>query len=255
MRRDALDRGKKLAKRGAVEARRTGGLLGRAWHRAAPVLTAAASLPLVIAAEGIALGSRVGAWIGRRIDAVSAAVRPELALAALAAFACAALAASQFVHFTAVEVGAPEYKSGIGRVAPVPLADPRDAGEAHGYVLLGVAAVAFFFVLATLSGRWRLGRVVVLCGLIGIGVSLLIDIPRGLDAGRAGISYAGAQIEFTEGFYAQLAASAVLALSGALLGTFVHRAHPERDSRRRRRGARRLSADTRFGRSPRRSGA
>jgi len=210
--------------RGLVESGRKTG--ARIAPKLGPPLTAILSAPLVAAAAAITLASHVGAWIGDRIASLSAALRPELAVAAVAAAAAALLGLSQFVHYTIVEVDASAYRGSIGRVAPAPTAAPQDAGAAHAYVLLGIAVLALVLIALTLLGRWRFGRLVALCGLIGIAVSLIIDLPQGLDAGRAGIAYEGSKAILTEGFYAQLSASAVLAFSGALLAVFAHRAHP-----------------------------
>jgi hypothetical protein len=79
-----------------------------------------------------------------------------------------------------------------------------------------VLAVAIA-LLALVSGRWRLARLVSLVGAIGIAVSLAIDLPKGLDAGTAGSAFAGAEATMTEGFYVQLSSCAVLVLCGWLL--------------------------------------
>ena len=215
----------------------------RVGRRIAPPLAAILSLPIVGAAAVIAFASRGGAWIARQIDTLSEIMRPERVLGGVAAASCVLLGLSQFVHYAAVEVDAPGYHGNIARIASAPMAAPRDAGSAHAYVLLGVAALALVLTLLTLRGRWRLGRLVALCGLIGVAVTLAIDLPQGLDAGRAGVAYAGSAARLTEGFYAELSASLALALSGALLAVLEHRAHPAARSRRRgsRRGARRAS--------------
>jgi hypothetical protein len=54
-------------------------------------------------------------------------------------------------------------------------------------------------------------------GLAGVALSLLVDLPQGLDAGRAGLAYEGTRAELLEGFWAQLSAAATLALCGPLL--------------------------------------
>lgn len=232
-------------RRGGIAARRTGAEIGRAGARAAPIAKVVLSLPLVIAAEAIAFFSRAGAWLARRGETLAAELSTERVFAALAAFACAALVASQFVHYSALEVGAQGYGGQIGRVAPTPIADPQDAGSAHAYALIPVAVVALALVGFTLLGRWRLGRLVALCGAIGIAVTLLIDLPSGLDGGRAGVSYADSDARLTEGFYAQLSASILLLLSGSLLGGAVRRGRPtsRAESRGRRQPDRRRRRD------------
>jgi hypothetical protein len=88
-------------------------------------------------------------------------------------------------------------------------------------------------VLALVSGRWRLARLVSVIGLIGIAISLAIDLPKGLDAGTAGSAFAGANATLTEGFYAQLAASAVLVLCGWVLAINLRRRAGATEGRRR----------------------
>jgi hypothetical protein len=73
----------------------------------------------------------------------------------------------------------------------------------------------------TLTGRWRLGRGIALLGVVGIAVSLIVDLPKGLDEGIPGIAYSGASAEVLEGFWAQLASSATLVVLGLLLGAYV----------------------------------
>ena len=164
-----------------------------------------------------ALAARAGQWL-------LTAVTPVRTLAAVAAVAAIALGASQFANYRGVAVGAPQYTGEVGAAAPAPLTDLETAGSAHLYVLLGLAGVALYLIWATARGHWRLGRAIGLVGLAGIAVSLLIDAPQGLDAGRAGVAYYGTDAQLIEGFWAQLSASAVLVLCGPLLGWHVKRA-------------------------------
>jgi hypothetical protein len=118
------------------------------------------------------------------------------------------------------------------------MVDVKQAGEAHAYLLIPVAAVAAMLaVLALATRRWQLGRLVALAGLIGIAIVLLIDLPKGLDEGSAGIGYAGAHAALRDGFYAELAASAVLVVCGLLLSINLRRAR--RPASRRMRAGRR----------------
>jgi hypothetical protein len=142
---------------------------------------------------------------------------PERVDVLVIAGAAACLVVSQFVAYRGVEVGQPDY-SAVSNIAPAPQTDRINAGAAHAYVLVPLAAIAVAFaVVALLTGRWRLGRLVSGVGLVGIAISLAIDMPKGLDAGTAGVAFAGAHATLTDGFYAQLAASAVLVLLGIVL--------------------------------------
>jgi hypothetical protein len=56
--------------------------------------------------------------------------------------------------------------------------------------------------------------------VIGIAVAVAIDLPQGLDAGRPGLAFTGTQAVLLEGFWAEVACSAVLILSGGLLALY-----------------------------------
>jgi hypothetical protein len=177
--------------------------------------------PLRLAAliERAIIGVITGlAWLGRRsLEIAERYATPERVLVLVTGGAAGCLVVSQFVAYRGVEVGQPQYTE-VSSIAPPPQTDRIDAGAAHAYVLIPLAVIAVAIaVVALLSGRWRLGRLVSLVGLIGIAISLAIDLPKGLDAGTAGVAFAGAKATMTEGFYAQLAASAVLVLCGWVL--------------------------------------
>ena len=159
---------------------------------------------------------------------------------------------SQFVAYRGVEVGQPDY-SAVSTIAPAPQTDRVDAGAAHAYLLIPVALLAVgIAVAALLTGRWKLGRLVALLGLVGIVVSLAVDLPKGLDAGTAGTAFAGAHATLTEGFYAQIFASAVLVLCGWTLATHLRAStEPSRRRGRNRRSLPRPSLRRAVGRLPR----
>lgn len=160
---------------------------------------------------------------GRTLELAERYATPERVLVLVTGGAAGCLIYSQFVAYRGVEVGQPQY-SQVNTIAPPPQTDRIDAGAAHAYVLIPLAVIAVVIaIVALLSGRWRLGRLVSIVGLIGIAISLAIDLPKGLDAGTAGSSFAGANATLTEGFYAQLAASAVLVLCGWVLSINLRR--------------------------------
>ncbi|MGH2980488.1 MAG: hypothetical protein ACRDKV_00395 [Solirubrobacterales bacterium] len=153
------------------------------------------------------------------LDFAERRLTPERVLVGVIGAAAACLGVSQFVAYRGVEVGQPQY-SAVSSIAPPPQTDRVDAGAAHAYVLLPLAVLAVTVAaLALITGRWRLARVISAIGLLGIAVSLAIDLPKGLDAGTAGTAFAGAHATMTEGFYVQLAASAALVLCGWVLST------------------------------------
>ncbi|MEK6277456.1 MAG: hypothetical protein AABM29_05545 [Actinomycetota bacterium] len=148
-------------------------------------------------------------------------VSPERALLGVTGGAAACLALSQFVAYRGVDVGRPDYAE-VSNVAPPPQTALSDAGAAHAYVLVPLAALALVIaLLAVTRRRWRLGRLVAGVGLVGILISLAIDLPKGLDAGTAGVAFAGAKATMKEGFYVQLASSLTLVVCGLLLGRYI----------------------------------
>jgi hypothetical protein len=147
-------------------------------------------------------------------------ITPARAVAAVVLSAAVSLGVSQFVDYRGVGIGVPLYE-GVEAVAPPPQTDRQPAGSAHSYILLPVAVLALGAVAFALRGRWQLGRAISLLGVVGIVVSLLIDIPAGLDEGEAALGFEGAEAMLVEGFWVQLASSAVLAVTGLLLGRYV----------------------------------
>jgi hypothetical protein len=182
-------------------------------------------------------GTRATVRAGERV------VTPRRAVAVVVLCAAVLLGVSQFVDYRGIGIGAPQYR-GVEAVAPAPQTDREPAGSAHGYALLGVAVLTIGALAFTLRGRWRLGRVVSLLGAAGVAVSLLIDIPKGLDEGTAALAFEDARAELIEGFWVQLAASAVLLVTGVLLGRYARAerqpagrpARRAKPARRRRRG-------------------
>jgi hypothetical protein len=191
-----------------------------AWHAVWPALVALARL-------------------GRRVLVVAErVVTPRRAAIFVALAAIAALVASQFVDYRAVEIGAPDYR-GVTAVAPPPAVDPADPRSAHGLWMIVIAAVAFAIVLLVAAGRGkRLGRLLVPLGAGVILIALVVDQPHGLETGQAGIAYEGARAVLRDGFGAEIAAGAVLALSGVLLALYAPATEAKRSRPRARLGRR-----------------
>jgi hypothetical protein len=185
-----------------------------------------ASVGWVRAALSVALPA-----VGRRIEAT---VTPVSTVAVVAAVAATCLGVSQFLDYHGVAVGARQYQGEVGVTAPVPIVDKATAGSAHSYLLLPVAAAALVLIALTALGRWRLGRMVAGLGLVGLIVSVAVDVPHGLDAGTAGVSFAGADAELLKGFWLQLTCSAVLLMCGLLLAAHVRAASAAAEGSRRR---------------------
>jgi len=150
------------------------------------------------------------------------------------------LGVSQFFDYHGVAVDAPDYAGQIGSIAPVPITDRQTAGSAHLWILLPVAGLAAILIVAAYRGRPRLAAGVAVCGLIGLAVALAVDLPQGLEVGRPGLAFTGTQAQLLQGFWAEVASSAVLILCGGLL---AHYSRGVTRERRRRRG--RSGGDTR----------
>ena len=192
--------------------------------------------------KGLAAGERAlrrgSAWAARAATRASAVVTPERALGAVILAAAACLIVSQFVDYRAIEIGQPGY-AGLPTIATPPTVAVKTAGEAHSYVLIPLAlAAAVLGVAAVSPRRRRLGRVVFGLGLVAIAVILLVDLPSGLDAGAETSRFAGATAVLYDGFYAELAAAAAIALGGLVLSV-------SRQPARRRAKRSRRSKDTR----------
>lgn len=155
-------------------------------------------------------------------------VTPVAAVAFVAAAAAIALGVSQFVDYRGVAVGEPQYTGEVGTVARVPLTEVETTGSAHAYAMLPFAALALALIALAAVRDWRYGRALSLVGAVGIAIALLIDLPNGLDAGRAGLAYIGSDAHLLEGFWAQLASCATLVLCGLLLSAYARRAQASR---------------------------
>jgi hypothetical protein len=175
-------------------------------------------------------------------------VTPARAALIVAAGAAVALAASQFVDYRGVSVGSPAYE-GVEAVAPAPEVDRgrEQTGSAHAWVMLPIAAAALLVIVLAVRGRWRLARLLIPLGVIVIAIGIVVDVPQGLDEGNAATAYEGAEAVLLEGFWAQLAAGAVLIVSGPLLAA---RLRPERASAAKGRAWRRRRGDAVLGSSP-----
>jgi hypothetical protein len=143
-------------------------------------------------------------------------VTPARALVAVALGAAIALGASQWADYHEVSVGTGQY-SAVEGVASAPIVERDQAGQAHAWVMVPLAAVAVVAIGFGAAGRRRAALALVPIGLVAIGIALIVDVPAGLDEGTATLEYEGAQASLLEGFWAELAAASVLCACGALL--------------------------------------
>jgi hypothetical protein len=170
------------------------------------------------------LALTVAGWMRRHVT-------PPVTVAVVGAGAAILLGASQFADYHGVAVDAPAYSGEIGRVAPAPMTGQETAGSAHVWILLPVAAAALVMVWAAYRARRRFAAGVVICGVVGLAVALAVDLPQGLETGRPGLAFTGAEAKLLGGFWVEVFASATLILCGCLLPLYSRGMSP--GSRRR----------------------
>jgi hypothetical protein len=215
----------------------------RVWLRVAEV---AGRVVLAVWRAALPVLAASGRILGRAVAASAKAVTPARTAIVVALFAAGALAASQFVDYRAIAIGAPDYRGVVG-VAPPPQVDAATPQSPHGIWLLAIAAVAIALIcFAAITGRWRGTRLLVPLGAAAVVIAIAVDAPQGLDTGQVGIAYQGARAQLLSGFGAEVAAGGVLAFAGVLM-TLYAPATARRRSRTRlrvpRRRARRRRRD------------
>jgi len=213
----AANRGLERAYPPLLRTRRRGGAAARrTWALVWPLLRPL----LALLFKGLATVEGALRWLCRALvrgaTAAAAVVTPDRAAAAVLIAAAACLVASQFIDYRAVEIGQPGY-AGLPQVAKAPTVDVRTAGAAHAYLLvpLGAAAVVLGAV-ALVQERRRIGLLVAGLGLLAAAVTLLLDLPSGLDVGSQSSRFAGASAVLEDGFFAELAAAGGMVLAGLL---------------------------------------
>ena len=184
--------------------------------------------PLLVALLGL---------IRRALNVAEREVTPSRAVAAVAIAAAVLLAISQFAEYREVRAGVPAYAE-VESVAPPPTVSGsvEDAGSAHLYLPLLASLATIVLVVLAMRGRWRLARVLFFIGAAVIALSLVIDVPQGLDEGHFAIEFEGAEARLLGAFWVQLLAGAVIAICGPLLAATLRpesaRARSTRASRR-----------------------
>jgi hypothetical protein len=204
----------------------------------------AVQLIAALVAVVLEIGLIVVRWVGGVLlsaalivtEATRRHVTPRSTVAFVGVAAAVTLGVSQFFDYHGVAVDAPDYAGEIGTIAPVPITDRHTAGSAHLWVLLPVAALAAILMIAAYRGRPRLAGGVAICGLVGLAVAIAVDLPQGLEVGRPGLAFTGTEAMLLEGFWAEVASSAVLILCGGLLAHYSRGVTRERRRRRGRTG-------------------
>ena len=148
-------------------------------------------------------------------------VTPARAVAVTGLVAIAALAASQWLDYRSVSVGADAYSGAVGDVAPPPEVETEIAGNAHSWAMLPLALIALVALVVALARRRRVALALVPVGIAVIVISLAVDAPKGLDEGQAAIAYEGASASLLEAFWIQIATGVVLIASGLLLSVYL----------------------------------
>lgn len=157
--------------------------------------------------------------LGKAVAVLDRHVTPRRALLGVVAAGIAALTASQFLDFRATEIGQAAYDP-IQEIARAPRIDVLTPMDSHSILLLAVGAMALAGLAGTAITSSRVfGGLIAVAGIVTIAVTLLVDLPKGLDIAVAEISYSGVVAVLLSGFWAQLAAGFVLATAG--LGLFA----------------------------------
>jgi hypothetical protein len=144
-------------------------------------------------------------------------VTPRATVAVVGAGAAVLLGASQFANYHGVAVDTPDYGGDIGSVVSPPITATESAGSAHVWILLPIAALALLMVWGAYKGSRRFAAGLVICGIFGLGVALAVDLPQGLETGRAGLAFNGVEAQLLGGFWVEVFSSATLVLCGCLL--------------------------------------
>jgi hypothetical protein len=186
-----------------VIAEAAGAAVLAAWRFVRPLLVAA--LRLLAKAERIA-----ERWL-----------TPKRAVIGVGVAVLAVLAVSQWSDYREVSVGNFAYSGGVQEVAPAPDVATDRAGDAHAWVMIPIAIVGLALVGAAVAGRWRAGRLLAGLGVAVIAISLLVDMPKGLDEGSAAVAYQGAKASLLEGFWLQIACGAAMICCGLMLSRYT----------------------------------
>jgi hypothetical protein len=148
-------------------------------------------------------------------------IRPAHGVIACTVVAIGALAASQWLDYHQVTVGTDAYSGTVGEVAPAPEVESDIAGSAHAWIMLPLAVLALIVLTIALTGRRKAAALLIPIGLAAIAVTLIVDLPKGLDEGTASVAYEGASASLLEGFWMQIAAAVVLIGCGLLLPRYL----------------------------------
>lgn len=145
---------------------------------------------------------------------------PARGVAVVGLVAAIGLFVSQFSDYRGVDVGSDAYAT-VSNIAPAPQVDLATAGSAHLWLGLPLAVLAAGLIVIALRTRPGLARLLAPLGLVVIAISLIVDLPAGLDAGGASVIYDQVQARLLGGFWTQLSAGAVLLVIGPILASYL----------------------------------
>jgi hypothetical protein len=153
----------------------------------------------------------------RRSAAPGRAANVGAAVLALAAIAALLLVAAEFSTVASVTV-VDESCEVINDSSPE-LADRCELSgwERHGGALILLAVVALGAAVAVRRGAAETGGVVLaVCGLVVLGLALIVDMPETNETGAIGLNFDGATASAGLGFYLELTGGVLLLLTAAL---------------------------------------
>lgn len=128
------------------------------------------------------------------------------------------LAVSQFLDYRTIEAGTGLYE-GFEDVVRAASLSTEATGEPHAYLWVpGAIASLAILGLAIARRRWALTRLITLIAVAALIVAFAVDMPAGLDEGTAARDFADAEARLLAGFWLEVIAAAVLAVSSFLLG-------------------------------------
>jgi hypothetical protein len=144
-------------------------------------------------------------------------VTPARAITVVALVAVGALVAAQWRDYSAISVGTDAYAGDVGAVAPPPEISSAPTHDAHGWVMLILAALTVLALIGAFTRRRRLSVWLIPIGVAVLAISIGIDAPKGLDEGEAALAYESANASLLSGFWLEIAAGAVLVACGLML--------------------------------------
>ena len=163
-----------------------------------------------------ALGRRGLAWLAAALTPLRAALIVTARQPSRSGFA--------FVDYRGVAVGVPDYAAyaDAEAVAPAPrsIANPpaRPTPICWSRSLRSRSSCS-----SRRAGTLATRPVVSLLGVLAMAVTLIVDVPAGLDESAQAIAYSGVEAQLVEGFWVQLFSGIVLVFGGLLVSHYARK--------------------------------